>query len=270
MISGSSGIRGCKKGENCAFFHPDICKVTVESGSCSKKDCKNFHPRVFRKKNNSGPKYGSRNAAQKVVKQNNDNTSNPSSNDFLELRNLVTGMAAKLEMLKKKMDQGTPACQPTMQPASPTMIYPTAPIPPTHDASRSVQAITSPHSLLSSLLLLNARSLNPSANSASRWKLHDLIGHIEEKRQSGQLFPFIAITESWLKSYFTDAHIRFQDTLFNDVIAAKRTVVGFYSICCHLSQSQLQSFDDGTCQGLCNIYPSAKLLVAVIHRPESF
>ena len=39
-------------------------------------------------------------------------------------------MAAKLEMLEKKMDQGTPACQLTMQPAPPTMIYPTAPIPP--------------------------------------------------------------------------------------------------------------------------------------------
>ena len=129
-ISGSTGRRGCKKGENCTFFHPDICKVTVESGSCSKKDGKNFHPRASRKKNNSGPKNGSRNAAQKVVKQNNGNTSNPSSSDFLELRNLVTGMAAKLEMLEKKMDQGTPACQPTMQPALPTIIYPTAPIPP--------------------------------------------------------------------------------------------------------------------------------------------
>ena len=92
------------------------------------KDCKNFPPRASRKKNNSGPKNGSRNAAQKVVKRNNGNTSNPSSNDFLQLRNLVTGMAAKLEMLEKKMDHGTPACQPTMQPAPPTMIYPTTPI----------------------------------------------------------------------------------------------------------------------------------------------
>ena len=26
-------------------------------------------------------------------------------------------------------------------------------------------------------------------------------------------------------------------------------------------------YDDGVCQGLCNVYPSAKLLVAVIYRP---
>ena len=31
--------------------------------------------------------------------------------------------------------------------------------------------------------------------------------------------------------------------------------------------SATESFDDGTCQGLCNVYPSAKLLVAVIYRP---
>ena len=34
-----------------------------------------------------------------------------------------------------------------------------------------------------------------------------------------------------------------------------------------LSASASESFDDGTCQGLCNIYPSAKLLVAVVYRP---
>ena len=105
-------------------------KLLSRAVHAHKKDCKIFHPRASRKKNNSCPKNGSRNVAQKVVKHNNDNTSNPSSIDFLELRNLVTGMAAKLEMLEKKMDQGTPACQPTIQPAPPTMIYPTAPIPP--------------------------------------------------------------------------------------------------------------------------------------------
>ena len=61
----------------------------------AQKRTKNFHPRASRKKNNSGPKNGSRNVAQKIVKQNNGNTSNPSSSDFLELRNLVTGVAAK-------------------------------------------------------------------------------------------------------------------------------------------------------------------------------
>ena len=34
-----------------------------------------------------------------------------------------------------------------------------------------------------------------------------------------------------------------------------------------LPVSVTESFDDGICQGLCNVYPSAKLLVAVIYRP---
>ena len=136
---------------------------------------------------------------------------------------------------------------------------------PAYDASRSVHATTSPHSLLSSLLLLNARSLNPSANSASRWKLHDLIGHIEEKRQYGQLFPFIAITESWLKSYFSDAQFQIPGHSISRCDRSKKNGGGvlLYSLS-SLTISATESFDDGTCQGLCNVYPPAKLLVAVI------
>ena len=34
-----------------------------------------------------------------------------------------------------------------------------------------------------------------------------------------------------------------------------------------LTISATESFDDGTYQGLCNVYPSAKLLAAVIYKP---
>ena len=109
-----------------------------------------------------------------------------------------------------------------------------------HDAYTSVHATTPPHSCLSSLLLLNASSLNPSVNSASRWKLHDLIGDVEEKRESGQLFPFIVITESWLKSYFSDAQLQVPGYSISHCDRSKKNGVGVYSIRCHLSQSQLQ------------------------------
>ena len=150
----------------------------------------------------------------------------------------------------------------------PAYDLPYSSITPTHDASRSVQATTSPHSFLSSLLLLNARSFNPSANSASRWKLHDLIGHVEEKRECGQFFPFIAITETWLKSYFSDAQLQIPGYSISRCDRSKRHGGGvlLYSLS-SLSASASESFDDGTCQGLCNIYPSAKLLVAVVYRP---
>ena len=133
---------------------------------------------------------------------------------------------------------------------------------PAYDASRSVQSTTSPHSFLSSLLPLNARSLNPSANSASRWKLHDLIGHIEEKRQSGQLVPFIAIIESWLKSYFSDAQLQIPGYSISRCDRSKKNGGGvlLYSLS-SITVSATDSFDDGTCQGLCNVYP----LVCIVY-----
>ena len=61
-------------------------------------------------------------------KQNNDAA--PKSSDFLELRSLVTGMAAKLEALEKKIDQSAPSqsYQPLTQPVG-QMIYPAATAP---------------------------------------------------------------------------------------------------------------------------------------------
>jgi len=134
-MSGTTGRKGCKKGMNCPFFHPKICKTALDSGSCSKKDCSSFHPRSARKKNNNNdnnPNSAPRKAKQKQ-KGANQNDSYSKSSNFLELRNLVTGMATKLEAMEKKMSQGAPACQPVTQPTSslqalPTMMYP-APAP---------------------------------------------------------------------------------------------------------------------------------------------
>ena len=108
---GSSGRNGCKKGANCDFFHPDICQATLTSGSCSKKNCPRFHPRASRKKSAPKKEPSPRTQKEEKPKNRSQNHSNPSSSDptpsdFLELRNLVTGMSAKLEMLEKKMCPG--------------------------------------------------------------------------------------------------------------------------------------------------------------------
>ena len=132
-ISGSTGKRGCKKGAKCAFFHPNICKTTLESGSCSETNCTMFHPRAPGKKSSSGSYNSSHHMAQ-MAKQTDTDTTSTSSSDCVELRNLVTEMAGKLEMLEKKMEQGAPECQPALQQASdphiPPIIYPTASLPP--------------------------------------------------------------------------------------------------------------------------------------------
>ena len=116
--------------------------------------------------------------------------------------------------------------------------------------------------------MLNARSLNPSANATGRWKLTDLKAHVEEKQQSGKLFPFIAITETWLKSYYSDAQIQIPGYSVSRCDRSKRNGGGvlLYSMS-SLPVSASDTYDDGVCQGLWNTYSSAKLLVAVIYRP---
>ena len=57
---------------------------------------------------------------------------------------------------------------------------------------------------LSEIILLNGQSVSPAATSSSRWK----IPFIRETMVGGSCPPpFIAITESWLKSYITDAQV---------------------------------------------------------------
>ncbi|KAL5263407.1 hypothetical protein ACHWQZ_G008693 [Mnemiopsis leidyi] len=78
-----------------------------------------------RKRNRNGPAIDSRKMKQKpkFSKQNTEATLN--SADFLELRSLVTGMAAKLEALEKKIGQSAPS--PSYPPLTQTvgpMIYP--------------------------------------------------------------------------------------------------------------------------------------------------
>ena len=144
-VSGSTGRKGCKKGKNCAFFHPEICRAVSDSGSCTKKDCDNFHPRSSRKKENNNPtnnvqRKSDNKHKNKTQNANANNLRDRSSTDFLELRNLVSGMAAKLESLEKKMEQRAQLSQhapPT------TMIYPASAHPPM--MSLGVPRLHQPH-----------------------------------------------------------------------------------------------------------------------------
>ena len=121
--AGFTGKKGCKKGKSCSYFHPDICRSALEHGSCSRQECSKFHPRSTRKKTNTRQKSKTNDTNQRVKKQ--SNTSNTGTSDFLELRNLVTGMAIKLEALEKKINQSTPsqACPTVGPPVGAPMIY---------------------------------------------------------------------------------------------------------------------------------------------------
>jgi len=125
-MSGSTGRKGCKKGKNCSFFHPEICNTLSSTGSCVKKGCSKFHPHSSRRKDDDNrsrvPRKSDTNQKVKVKVGKDNSHRNRDSTDFLELRNLVTGMAAKLESLEKKVDQSAQSYQPAQHAPSP-MLY---------------------------------------------------------------------------------------------------------------------------------------------------
>ena len=57
---------------------------------------------------------------------------------------------------------------------------------------------------VSRVWMLNVQSINPSANSRCRWKLPYLKKKLAKKSEN---IPFIALTETWLKPYITDAMV---------------------------------------------------------------
>ena len=121
----------------------------------------------------------------------------------------------------------------------------------------------------SSCLLLNVQSINPSARSKCSWKMPYLEEIIKQKSQTNCL-PFIAITESWLKSYVHDAQISIED--YNLHRCDRNTRVGggvlLYTYR-DLHITNTETLDKDSCQLLmCTSEPS-KLIICVLYRPPS-
>ena len=63
---------------------------------------------------------------------------------------------------------------------------------------------------ISAAWLLNVQSINPSARSNCRWKIHKLKEELEHA--SGKVtIPFVALTETWLQPHIDDAQISIPD-----------------------------------------------------------
>ena len=116
-------------------------------------------------------------------------------------------------------------------------------------------------------MLLNVQSLNPSARSSSRWKLPYIRNKVLQKTKHIPV-PFIALTETWLKPYIHDAQLDLEN--YNISRCDRSTRVGggvlLYS---HdsIPITNLQTFDDQTCQVLLCTCESSKVIVCVLYRP---
>ena len=80
---------GCKKGANCNFFHPALCKNSVKNKVCTNIECKSIHLKGARRKESEssrlGPKTGARTSAE---------DKNTVPEHFLQLQKLVETMQA--------------------------------------------------------------------------------------------------------------------------------------------------------------------------------
>ena len=50
--------------------------------------------------------------------------------------------------------------------------------------------------------------MNPSACSTSRWKVPNIPAYIHEEKAKNYSLPFVALIETWLKTYMSDAQLQ--------------------------------------------------------------
>ena len=112
--------------------------------------------------------------------------------------------------------------------------------------------------------------MNPSASSSVRWKIDELQSLIQEERVKNHSLPFLAVTETWLKSYISDAQLHIPGYVVSRSDRGKRTGGGvlLYSHQ-NLPVSECESFDDGVCEAVFCRFDTIKTCVVVVYRPPN-
>jgi hypothetical protein len=112
--------------------------------------------------------------------------------------------------------------------------------------------------------------MNPSASSSVRWKVHDIKSFIETEANKNHVIPFLAFTETWLKSYMLDAQLHIPHYVVSRSDRGVR-VGGGVLLYSHESIPLTDSFthDDGTCEAVFCRFDTLKMCVIVVYRPPS-
>ena len=125
-------------------------------------------------------------------------------------------------------------------------------------------------SLCSPIALMCSHSTLPSAaRSACSWEipfLEDIVG----QKSSSNCLPFIAITETWLKSYVHDAQISIKNYHTHRCDRSTR-VGGGVLLYIHrdLHITNTESLDKDSCQLLMCTSEPAKIIICVLYRSPS-
>ena len=112
--------------------------------------------------------------------------------------------------------------------------------------------------------------MNPTASSTSRGKVQELKALIDEKTDDKIFVPFLALTETWLGPHIADAQVHLPGY---DLVRSDRKGRLGGGVLLYVSNrfpiSDLDAFDDGTCQALSCTLTSLKLNSFVVYRPPN-
>ena len=110
--------------------------------------------------------------------------------------------------------------------------------------------------------------MSPKATSQSRWKIPFISDTL--LNCPGSSVPFLAASESWLKSYIHDAQVAIPHYHILRCDRASRTGGGtMLYVHDSLLTSKVQTFDDGICQSVKCAIESIHYIVASIYRPPT-
>ena len=107
---------------------------------------------------------------------------------------------------------------------------------------------------------------SPKASSASRWKLPYIRDHILNNVDT--FVPFMCLTETWLKSYISDAQVKLPNYNVFRSDRAKRKEGGVMMYIHEAFQvSLVQRYDDDNCEAVMCCIDTLKTAVICIYRP---
>ena len=117
-------------------------------------------------------------------------------------------------------------------------------------------------------MLINIQSINPSASSQCRWKIHELEALIRDEREHNKFPAFIALTETWLDPHIANAQVQLDHYNITRTDRGER-VGGGVMLYSHESipVTDTRSYDDGTCQGIFCEFATIDVYIILIYRP---
>ena len=112
--------------------------------------------------------------------------------------------------------------------------------------------------------------MNPSASSKVRWKVPDIKSLVLEEANNNHSLPFIALTETWLKSYISDAQLKIPgyeaSRCDRDIRIGGGVLLYSHS---SIPISEQLTYDDHTCQVLFCKFDTIKTCILLVYRPPN-